>query len=183
MSNSASAQSTEDWEVRMSNTRGVPYFFNNATRASSWDPPEGFTEEQIFQLPGSELLRSDAARSTSQSQSQVRASHLLVKHRDSRRPASWKESNITRTKEEAIGILKGYEAEINAAGDSFADKFAELATQKSDCSSHEKGGDLGRFGRGQMQKPFEDAAFALEVGTMSGIVTTDSGVHLILRTG
>ena len=91
--------------------------------------------------------------------------------------------NITRTKEEAIEILQGYEAEINAAGDSFADKFAELATRESDCSSHEKGGDLGRFGRGQMQKPFEDAAFALEVGKMSGITSTDSGVHLILRTG
>ncbi|KAJ2936063.1 hypothetical protein H1R20_g1034, partial [Candolleomyces eurysporus] len=173
--------STEGWEVRMSNSRRVPYFFNNTSKVSSWDPPEGLTDEQISQLPGNELLKPDAAQSARQSQ--VRASHLLVKHRDSRRPASWKESNITRTKEEAIEILKGYEAEINAAGDSFTDKFAELATRESDCSSHEKGGDLGWFGRGQMQKPFEDAAFALEVGTMSGIVATDSGVHLILRTG
>jgi NIMA-interacting peptidyl-prolyl cis-trans isomerase 1 len=91
--------------------------------------------------------------------------------------------NITRTQEEAIEILQEYEAQIKATEPNFADKFAELATQESDCSSHEKGGDLGWFGRNQMQKPFEDAAFALEVGKMSGIITTDSGVHLILRTG
>lgn len=34
-----------------------------------------------------------------------------------------------------------------------------------------------------MQKPFEDASFALKVGDMSGPVFTDSGVHVILRTG
>ena len=38
---------------------------------------------------------------------QVQSSHLLVKHRESRRPSSWKESNITRTKEEALEMLKG----------------------------------------------------------------------------
>ena len=60
--------------------------------------------------------------------------------------------------------------------------FAEMAKEHSDCSSAQRGGDLGPFGRGQMQKPFEDASFALKVGQMSGIVDTDSGVHIILRT-
>ncbi|KAJ2918410.1 hypothetical protein MD484_g2030, partial [Candolleomyces efflorescens] len=174
--------STQGWEIRMSNSRRVPYFFNSDTRASSWDPPEGLTNEQISQLPGNHFLKPDAARDAGQGD-KVRASHLLVKHRDSRRPASWKDSNITRTKEEAIEILQEYEAQIKATEPNFADKFAELATQESDCSSHEKGGDLGWFGRNQMQKPFEDAAFALEVGKMSSIITTDSGVHLVLRTG
>jgi NIMA-interacting peptidyl-prolyl cis-trans isomerase 1 len=42
-------------------------------------------------------------------------------------------------------------------------------------------GDLGFFGPGQMQKPFEEASFALAVGGLSGIVDTDSGIHVILR--
>ena len=42
---------------------------------------------------------------------------------------------------------------------------------------------VGWFTRGKMQKPFEDAAFALNVGELSEIVDTDSGVHIILRTG
>lgn len=71
-----------------------------------------------------------------------------------------------------------YKHEI--AGD--PQKFASLAQKYSDCSSHSKGGDLGHFSRGQMQKPFENATFALQPGEMSDIVETDSGVHIIYRT-
>jgi len=37
----------------------------------------------------------------------VRASHILVKHAQSRRPSSWKQKEITRSKDEAIEIIKG----------------------------------------------------------------------------
>lgn len=60
--------------------------------------------------------------------------------------------------------------------------FAELAQKYSDCSSAKRGGDLGPFGHGAMQKPFEQAAFALKIGELSEPVHTDSGVHIILRT-
>lgn len=108
----------------------------------------------------------------------VRCSHLLVKHRESRRPSSWREENITRSKEEALQILQGHREKI-ASGEK---TFEELASQFSDCSSAKRGGDLGEFGQGQMQKPFEDAGFSMKVGELSGPVWTDSGVHIILRT-
>ncbi|CAE6488851.1 unnamed protein product [Rhizoctonia solani] len=168
------------WEVRMSSSKGVHYFYNPSTKESRWDSPEGFTEEQIQALPGAaEHLNKGKADSAGAPPGQMRASHLLVKHSGSRRPSSWKEENITRSKEDAIKILQGYADEIGTD----RNKFAELATEHSDCSSHRNGGDLGWFGKGQMQKPFEDGVLALEVGGISDVVETESGVHLIMRTG
>ena len=59
--------------------------------------------------------------------------------------------------------------------------FAQLANEYSECGSGDQGGDLGHFGPGQMQKPFEDATFALQIGEVSQIVDTDSGIHIIKR--
>lgn len=58
--------------------------------------------------------------------------------------------------------------------------FAELATEYSECPSASQGGDLGFFGRGEMVKPFSDAAFALEIGEISQPVLTQYGYHLIM---
>ena len=67
---------------------GQTYYVNKFTKQSQWDKPTEPAEA------GSE-------------DDKVQASHLLVKHKDSRRPSSWREENITRTKEEALEILKG----------------------------------------------------------------------------
>ena len=63
------------------------------------------------------------------------------------------------------------------------ESFEDLAAKFSKCPSGRQGGALGRFGRGQMVKPFEDAAFELEVGQTSGPVKTQFGFHLIHRDG
>ena len=57
--------------------------------------------------------------------------------------------------------------------------FEEAAQQYSTCPSGQKGGDLGEFGKGQMVKEFEDAAFSAEIGQVVGPVATQFGFHLI----
>lgn len=88
---------------------------------------------------------------------EVRASHILVK-----------------TEQEAKDLYN----EIKNGK-----SFAEVAQEKSLCPSGQNSGDLGFFGKGMMVKPFEDAAFALEVGELSQPVETQFGWHLIEVTG
>ena len=165
--------------MRHSNSKNLPYYFNQKTHESRWEPPEGADTEKLkgymAQYHSSANTRVDGAGAGAEGK--IRAAHLLVKHRDSRRPSSWKEPNITRSKEEAMQLLKSYESEITSGQKSLGD----LAVSESDCSSARKRGDLGFFGKGQMQKEFEDAAFALKPGEMSGPVETASGLHLIQR--
>ncbi|MFZ0696554.1 MAG: peptidylprolyl isomerase [Nitrososphaeraceae archaeon] len=66
-------------------------------------------------------------------------------------------------------------------GESFADLARELSI---DRGSGKRGGDLGLFGRGQMVKPFEEAAFKLKKGEMTNEpVRTQFGYHIIKRAG
>lgn len=74
-------------------------------------------------------------------------------------------------------IIRKHEDTISSGQSSLGD----LAVTESDCSSARKMGDLGHFGKGDMQKEFEEAAFRLQVGDVSGIVETASGLHLIER--
>ncbi len=84
---------------------------------------------------------------------QVHAAHILVKEEAKAR--------------ELLAKISGGES------------FSELAKKYSQCPSGKKGGDLGWFGRGQMVKPFEDACFTGQKGSVVGPVRTDFGWHLI----
>lgn len=87
-------------------------------------------------------------------QEEVHARHILVK-----------------TEDEAKEVIK----ELDAGKD-----FAEVAKEKSTDPNKSDGGDLGYFQRGRMVKEFDDAAFALPVGTYSKTpVKTDFGYHVI----
>ncbi|ESZ97182.1 peptidyl-prolyl cis/trans isomerase [Sclerotinia borealis F-4128] len=168
------------WEVRTSKSKNIPYYFNEAQTISSWEPPAGTDTDKLKEYMAENYSASeiaDSANGYEENQGKIRASHLLVKHKDSRRPSSWREAEITRTKEEALSIILRHEAHIRSGSSS----LGELASKESDCSSARKKGDLGFFGRGDMQKEFEDAAFDLKPGQISRVVETASGLHLIER--
>ncbi len=87
----------------------------------------------------------------------VRASHILVS-----------------SEREAVRIIE----EIKKGKD-----FSEMAKRYSSCPSGKSGGDLGFFGKGQMVKEFEDAAFSLKEGELSKPIKTQFGYHIIKVTG
>ena len=96
---------------------------------------------------------------------QVKASHILIKVGPQ---ADEPQKVAARKKVEEIQqrVQKG-------------EDFAVLAKEFSEGPSSAKGGDLGYFRKGQMMKPFEEAAFALKPGEVSDIVETSFGYHLI----
>jgi peptidyl-prolyl cis-trans isomerase C len=64
------------------------------------------------------------------------------------------------------------------------EKFGNLAKELStDSGSAKRDGSLGYFGRGMMVKPFEEAAFKLQVGELSEPIKSEFGYHLIKRLG
>lgn len=87
---------------------------------------------------------------------EIKASHILVE-----------------TEEEAIKLKE----EILSGR-----PFEDVAAENSLCPSGAKGGDLGFFGKGQMVREFENAAFDLKVGEISDPVKTNFGWHLIIVT-
>lgn len=96
----------------------------------------------------------------------VRARHILV---SVAQDASAEDQQLALAK--AISITQ----RLNSGED-----FATLAEQVSDdTGSAAQGGDLGFFGRGQMVKEFEDAAFSLPIGQISEPVKSQFGYHII----
>lgn len=158
----------EGWETRVSKSRGATYYFAKATKKTQWDRPT----EPAPQAEAKRKRDDDDAPD-----GEVQALHILAKHKDSRRPASWRMDPITRTKDEAIEIIKAHRADIVAG----KKDFRAVAKTESDCSSAKRGGDLGPFTYGKMQKPFSAATFALKIDEVSDIVETDSGIHIIMR--
>jgi parvulin-like peptidyl-prolyl isomerase len=83
-----------------------------------------------------------------------------------------------KTEEEKTAVRKKME-EILAKAKAGED-FSALAAQYSeDPGSKDKGGLYEDFEKGSMVKPFEDAAFTIPVGELSGIVETSYGYHIL----
>jgi peptidyl-prolyl cis-trans isomerase D len=105
-------------------------------------------------------------------QAQVRVSHILITA-----PKDASAADKAKAKQQAETLL----AQVKA----HPDQFAEIAQKNSqDPGSAAKGGDLGYFSRGMIAggQAFDDAAFGLKKGEVSGIVQTDFGYHIIEAT-
>lgn len=95
----------------------------------------------------------------------VRARHILIASKDT------DEEGVRKERKSKADALR--EQLVNGAD------FAALAATNSDCPSRKQGGDLGEFSRGQMVKPFEEAAFSLASNAISPVVETEFGYHII----
>lgn len=106
------------------------------------------------------------AYETESPEAQLRASHILLGFPEQ---ATAAQRDSVRERLEAI--------RRRALG---GESFSDLARQYSqDPGSASQGGDLGTFSRGDMVRPFEEAALALEPGDISEIVETPFGLHVI----
>ena len=101
-------------------------------------------------------------RSAFQQPEKVRARHILV------------QVDTDTDKEKARQTIDAARKRLVDGED-----FAAVAQEVSEGPSASKGGDLGFFGRGQMVKPFEEAAFSLETGAISPVVETRFGYHVL----
>jgi peptidyl-prolyl cis-trans isomerase NIMA-interacting 1 len=159
----------------------------------SWSPVDPTDASPPMKKSRVDERRSSVGSNTSNNGSgkshqptEVRVLHILKKHKDSRRPSSWRSPKITLRRDEAAAELQSLREileEVQDSPDELRATFEELARTESDCSSAKAGGDLGFFGRKKMQPAFENAAFALQINELSQLVDTKSGVHLLLRVG
>lgn len=95
---------------------GEPYYFNIYTCKSQWHRPTKPAAPVTSSMTSSEESESLKRRHSSEGErekeskkpeSKIQCSHILVKHKDSRRPSSWRTEKITRTKEDALELIKG----------------------------------------------------------------------------
>lgn len=117
-------------------------------------------EKMVEQVQkGAKVTEADVAKAYEQ----VKARHILFR--------------VTKPEEDAAAKAKAEEAvkRLKAGAD-----FAQLAKKLSDDpGTKDKGGDLGFFGRGQMDAAFEKAAFALKPNEISAPVKSSYGYHVI----
>jgi hypothetical protein len=104
----------------------------------------------------------------------IAAKHLLVMHVGSKAAPR----SVKRTREEARARAEQALARAKG-GEAFDRVVAEFTDEPGGAERH---GDLGKFARDAMVKPFSDAAFALDVGQVSAVIETPFGFHVIKRT-
>ena len=101
----------------------------------------------------------------------VHPRHILVRYAGARNA-----DGVERTEAEARAMAEAIHAEIEGGAD-----FEATAREKSEDGSAERGGDVGIVGRGVLAPEFEETVYAMSPGTVSDVVKTDFGFHIIQR--
>ena len=145
-----------------------------ATPAPSPAPPAATstasTAEAASAPPASTSVST--ARSAEKPKSVV-ARHILVQWMGTKRA----DTKIVRTRDQARAVAEEVLRRAKA-GESFPRLVLDFSDEPN---AGQRGGSLGRFRRGDMDKEFEAAAFALAPGEISGVVETPFGFHIIQR--
>ncbi|TDH65550.1 hypothetical protein CCR75_005695 [Bremia lactucae] len=176
-------------EVQSKSRPGKFYFLHIKSGEKTWKLSHVHAKEREIRHRGSSDPKKRGLIDSSVGPKSLQALHILVKHAGSRRPSSWRQESITRSKAVAKAKAGGIRDKLQACAEAHSDRssealrelFEQIAREESDCSSAKRGGDLGPFTRGKMTPSFENAAFALNVGGLSDLVDSDSGIHVILR--
>lgn len=153
------------------------------TPGPTWTPEPTATPvtEESFKSMFKDYLQA-ARKNAGLSEAELRELVAVDLLRTKLQEAMGAEVPTTAEQVHARHILLDKEEDAQAAleriqkGEDFAKVAQEVST---DTATKEKGGDLGWFPRGQMLAEFEDAAFALKPGEVSGVVHTAYGYHII----
>jgi len=158
----------------------VPTHFEEKKRAR--EDEKGTRSKDDGILAGWELPAKKQVKRKQQPEA-IHCIHILLRHRDVKRPFDRHDHPIERSKEEALRKLTAFKDEIilNLDGLGPEAKMRKLAKKESDCPSWKTGGDLGLTKKGESSREFEQVAFNLDIGEIGGPVETELGIHLIMR--
>jgi hypothetical protein len=154
---------------------GVPQHTSDAPASSA--SAGAIAPPDIIQIGagGGGVAPSPAAASsgTAATPDTIVARHILIQYIGCKRA----DAKIVRTREQALKVAEEVERRLKA-GDDFAHLVVDFSDEPNASS---RGGSLGRFGHGVMDKVFENAAFKLKPGEISPVIETSFGFHVIQR--
>lgn len=142
---------------------------NEAIRVAAVAAEPGTVIDQVFEQQDSYTIAK--VESVTDNGTEVKASHLLITYQGN-------EGGLTSTVSKEDARKKIDELKSQATPENFADLVRQNSVEPNASST---AGELGWFAKGDMVEAFENTVFSQEVGTVSDVVESPFGFHLILK--